>query len=342
MKIDILADGGSPSGTIWKDIYGEALDGRVGLGGAELALHTLCEYWTKAKYEITLYNDPRFMFQSPYEQRMVIEFNPKEKRDILIIFRNPTIKFSGAIGKRVWFSTDQYTEGDFSSFGTLMDKIVCISEFHSNYFRDIYHLDKCISIDLPVRIEDYKQDYDKQDYLFIYCSVPDRGLQVLQKVWKKIRLALPTAELIITSDYNLWDNGGARNEQHKLKWIHEDGVSFVGAVNRRDMVKYQLQSICQPYPCTYDELFCISSAECQVAGAYPITSKKGALETTNMGVHLDGNPLDQDFQDKFVTEVIEFSRNRTQDWTKELQKRAIARFLPETILKQWDEKVFNG
>ena len=56
LSIDILCNDGSPLGTHYSDIYGE--NGRIGLGGAELALHTLCDGWTEVGHRVRLYNNP--------------------------------------------------------------------------------------------------------------------------------------------------------------------------------------------------------------------------------------------------------------------------------------------
>jgi hypothetical protein len=67
-----------------------------------------------------------------------------------------------------------------------------------------------------------------------------------------------------------------------------------------------MQSDLMVYPCTYDELFCISAAECQVAGAVPITSDMGALVTTNLyGKIIHGDPNSPEWQARFATEVIQ-------------------------------------
>ena len=60
MRIDVFCAEGSPIGTTWNDIYGRSKDKRVGLGGAELALHSMCEYWAKDGHRVRLYNNPRF------------------------------------------------------------------------------------------------------------------------------------------------------------------------------------------------------------------------------------------------------------------------------------------
>jgi len=150
MRIEILCNDGSPIGVTSKTIWGDA--NRIGVGGAELALLTMCEQWHLAGHEVILYNllSPISSDVSPFEQRLISQFDPKDRRDILIVFRSPNSKAIVANGLKVWWSTDQYTIGDFAKFSSYVDKIVCISEFHRNHFKQTYKIDNAIVIDLPM------------------------------------------------------------------------------------------------------------------------------------------------------------------------------------------------
>src|SRR3990167_8196820 len=88
LKIDILCNDGSPLGVHLSDVY--AYNGRVGVGGAELALLTMAEAWGNAGYHVRIYNNPTHMDENaPFLQHPVDTFIPHEDRDILIIFRSP-------------------------------------------------------------------------------------------------------------------------------------------------------------------------------------------------------------------------------------------------------------
>ena len=108
------------------------------------------------------------------------------------------------------------------------------------------------------------------------------------------------------------------------------------------MIEEQLKAELFLYPCTYDELFCISCAEAQVAGVYPITSVIGALKTTNMGTQIYGNPGDSSFSHEFIDEVQVLSNSSELSLRRiKLQEEAITRFDPERIADIWDKEVFN-
>lgn len=342
--LHVLANDGSPLGVTSKSVWG--LDGRFGVGGAELAILTLCEGWQERGYDVTFYNNPNEGGASPFKQKTLDEFDPLDDRDYLIIFRSPNVRVNEAKGKRIWFSTDQFTMGDFKTFARRVDKIVTISPFHDNYFKEMYGIENTITIDLPVRVKDYKSyDIKKVSKKCIYTSVPDRGAMPLRAAWALIHREVPEAQLVLTSDWRLWDKDIDESviTPYRLHYASMPNASYIGAVKRDELIRHQLEADLLLYPCIYDELFCITVAEAQVAGAIPITSKYGAVETTNeFGVQISGVPTDA----SFVADFVEVAVKRLQfpdlrEEQIEMQKNAEARFSLDRILQQWDDEVFK-
>jgi len=339
--IHIICNDGSPLGVTSKTVWGD--DERIGVGGAELGLITMCEEWTKEGYEVVLYNDPYESNVSPFEQRDKNDFDPGDERDVLITFRSPNPRSIGANGLKVWWSTDQYTQGDFAPFAPFMDKIVCISEFHQNYFDTTYEIRDTIVIDLPVRIDDFVVDTEVEEVQnrMIFTSIPDRGLENLWRMYPLIKAEVPDVSLVITSDYRLW-GADARNEKHRVQWVERDNIQFLGAVRRAELIQELMKAQLMFYPCTYEELFCISVAEAGYAGIYPITPAIGSLETTNMGTVMKLNPHDLRNDHAFVDKVVELLSDPYELKAKRtlLTRKSYDRFRPEVIVEQWDEKVF--
>lgn len=342
MKIHIIANDGSPLGVMYKDIWGDG--NRVGVGGAESKLLEMCKAWHDAGHNIMLYNNPLEYYGSPFPQEKLIHFNPKEDRDILIIFRSPNVRAEEAKGKKVWWSCDQRTVGDFREFATKVDKIVTISQYHSDFFRVTYGIKNATVIDLPVISSDYDEtpDVEKKPNSLLFCSVPDRGVEALAEILPLVREKI-NFTVDITSGYSLWTGGtDDMNGAYKIKFARMNNVTFHGAIPRRRLIEIQKQSQILAYPCVYDELFCIAVAETQYAGVYPMTSDYGALETTNMGYILPGNPRDGVWQVRFADAIVNLlthpeTLKARQD---EVQKKARERFDIKNILLKW-EGVFN-
>jgi glycosyltransferase involved in cell wall biosynthesis len=311
---------------------------RIGVGGAELYMLTLAEGLHNAGHNVVLYNDPFEFGASKFEQRAIASFKPTAKRDILIVFRSPNAKAIVANGYKIWLSCDQYTLTSFSKFAKTVDRIICISPFHVQYFKDTYDIQNAEYIDIPVRTEDYDvETYDKVEDRVIFTSVPGRGLMDLLRMWPKIVSQVPTATLVVTSDYRLWGSG-ASNEEHRVVAAKLRNIKFLGAVPRSRLIMEQLKAQITLYPCNYGELFCITIAESQYAGAYPITSNAGALRTTNMGTIIPVDTENPANDHLFITATVNLLNNK-EELAKE-QKRvhelAKKRFSWPVILKQWE------
>lgn len=339
MKIDILCTDGSPLGVTLKDIYGNGNRG-IGVGGSEYALITMCEAWHNAGHEVVLYNNPLGKNGSPFEQRGISLFDPNENRDVLITFRTPNPKAVIAKGLKVWWSCDQYTSSDFRPFAPYMDKIVVISDFHKQYFASTYDIRHGIVIDLPVRFDDIDCDIPKVEKKCIFTSIPDRGLEDLFRCWSNtISVKVPEATLVITSDYRLW-GVDERNAQHRVQWMYEPSVRFLGAIKREQLIQEQLSSQLLVYPSTYDELFCVSVAEAQACGVYPVTTETGALATTNMGKIVPRSSVN--FHATFSHTVVELLNNpELPKLQAEVKQKAIERFSIQRILSEWENKIFK-
>ena len=280
-KIHVLCRDGSPLGVTEESLSGQ--DGRLGVGGAELALLTMCSTWQYYGNQVTLYNDPKEMGKSSFQQLPRSSFNPSEDRDILIVFRSPNPLAGASKGKKIWWSCDSHTIDDYRAFRSQVDKVVCISKHHANYFQEHYGITDAIPIDLPVRTWEYPKKTKKIPKRCIFTSMPDRGLMQLQKVWHRIQEAVPEASLVITSDWRLWTERATiqQTSGYRQAFSAQKNVTYHGAVKRHELIKIQQEAEVHLYPCIFEEQFCISVAESQVAGAYPITSNMGALKTTN-------------------------------------------------------------
>jgi len=346
MKIHIACNDGSPIDKVWSDIFGN------GVGGAEYALLSLAEQFVKDGHEVVIYNrsgtDEREEVGILFKNLNAID--PAEADRILITFRSPNLRIVPAKAERkLWWSTDQYTIGSFKGFAKNVDFIITISPFHTDYHMKTYGFTsgQIAHIDLGVRDEYLDFDeIEKKKNLCIFCSVPDRGLQILYAAWPIIARDVPNASLIITSDYRLWGLPSPNNHKHRLMWSDAAEVNFLGKVPRHELVKLQMAAEILAYPCTYEELFCVSVAECEVAGAYPVTTTKGAVPTTNQwGTSIVGDPTRPTFVNEFTGRIISLltdERDFLESQQKIMMKEAKERFSWKRIAGEWYDLFENG
>jgi len=344
MIIHVLTVGGSP-----KDITSDYIYSR-GVGGAELALMSWAEIMQQRGHEVTIYNQTQGYehVKNGVNYKLDIGFNPDHERDILISFRGPQeIAKRAKFKKHIGWSCDQFTAGDYIDWYQTVNDLVVISPFHKLDHLQRYGpiAQKAKIIDLGVRTWEYEDLYQiskigvaqpikKIPYQFIYCSVPDRGLNQLANIWPSVKGKYPQATLIITSDYTLWGAKEPFNIPFKLRFAGMSGVSFVGNVNRNDLVRYQLESEIQLYPCIYDENFCIANAECQVAGAFTITTNQGALETTNFtGAKIPTSAFDSQFM-QFIDWF--YGLDERESVHAYIREKALERFNWNKIAEDWE------
>lgn len=333
LKIDLYCNDGSPIGIDPSYIYGR------GVGGAELALMSWAETMAGRGHDVRIYNSPSR--PDDYDGVKYLpqgSFVPSEGRDVFVLFRSPSPHLrTTKADKKIFWSCDQRTVGHYGrDVFPFVDKVVCISPYHVDYHKKHYEIDddKITYIDLGVRLQDYNQEIEKVPGRCIFCSVPDRGLDLLRIMWPKIKERRPDASLVITADYRLWGSPSPRNHGHRMNWMSQPDVAFLGKISRHQLVKEQLAAVVHPYACTYEELFCISSAECQVAGATSITNDIGALATTNEYGAMPGNILDSGWQERFIDTVV-----KTMDFDelgKQISEAAKYRFDWQRICQEWE------
>lgn len=340
MVIDVLTVSGSPKNILPKDIYTR------GVGGAELALLTWAEIMSQRGHQIRIFNQNNTLEPIWINENLTFLpdnlFLPDEDRDVLITFRGPQDIAQFAKGRKIGWSCDQFTVGNYHAWYVDMEKIVLISPFHLNdhlnrYSRNIVG-DKGIVVDLGVVTEPYLQELQKEPYSFIFCSVPDRGLYQLADLWPDIKERWPEATLTITSDYTLWGASDPLNMSYRMRFAGMPGVRFLGNIPREELIKEQLKAEVQLYPCIYDENFCLANAECQVAGCYCITTDIGALKTTNFtGITFPAGLNNYTNYFEALTSFFNQPYFLRSQISKQIQKRAIDRFDWNNIAKQWEE-----
>lgn len=185
----------------------------------------------------------------------------------------------------------------------------------------------------------------------LYCSVPNRGLDVLLSIWPSITAQVPQAELWLTGGYQLWGftNEEAEDRTKALLGNRDkvDRVRIFGVLTKKQLTELQASCAFMLYPCRFLEMFCLAAAECTAVGTPIITSAKGALQERVMhhknGYLVEGDIDSADTQQEFIREAIRLLHDETirEQMSGEARQLAYA-FTPEVVASQWVRLVFSS
>ena len=208
-------------------------------------------------------------------------------------------------------------------------KIFCLSEWHSDYFKNIFPILSDITthfyygIDFKLFLP--KNNINKVPYKFIYSSFPNRGLLPLLQMWPKIIERYPEASLHIHSNIDGdWVNNVRKQEMDMIRNLmvqYQDNkilnIYYWGWTNKSDLANNWLSSDIWFYPCTFIETFCLTALEAAITKTFVITTDLGSLKNTvgDRGILLDVNndiltAYNTEWQSKTLKELFKVLENR--------------------------------
>ena len=195
-----------------------------------------------------------------------------------------------------------------------------------------------------VEYNDYSFPVEKDPYLCMYSSTPERGLRQLIRLWTPIQEAVPQAKLVITSGFELygWDKERSKKYSEGLYGIasYLPNTTVLGPIPRPELVEWQKKASLLIYPTIYDEMCCITALEMHAAGCAIVTTDRGALsERVRDGVDgflVLGNPGTSAYDDLFIERTIELLRDNEKCVSFGLAGREQAeRFSYQNLAEQW-------
>jgi glycosyltransferase involved in cell wall biosynthesis/GR25 family glycosyltransferase involved in LPS biosynthesis len=151
--------------------------------------------------------------------------------------------------------------------------IICVSQWHKQNTAKKYNypLDKIKVIFNSVDATNFTNEEKVKDS-FIYSSHPERGLNTLLELWYYIKDIKPNATLkVFCPKYGL----DVFNQIYKK--LNLKDVQFIGNVDAKTLRQEYSKAEYWFYPTEYEETFCITAVEAQLAGCKIITSPIGAL-----------------------------------------------------------------
>lgn len=161
-----------------------------------------------------------------------------------------------------------------------LDKIVCLTQWHKALWMHHYGLknNQIEVIGNGINTKSFNKKIKKQKGKIIWSSAPERGLLELLKNWPKIKETISNAELhVFTPSYSI--------DQFNNVVKDLEGVVFRGNVPPEKLHLEMLSSEYWFYLTDYEETYCITAVEMQLARVFAITTTKAALkETVKSGI----------------------------------------------------------
>jgi glycosyltransferase involved in cell wall biosynthesis len=326
-----------------------------GIGGSEEAVINLAKEWAKQGYNVTVYNSCGIQ---PMEYDGVTYkpfwfYNPKDRQDITILWRTPRLADHEINTAKLFVDMhDVISEGEFNEKRLAkIDKIFVKTNAHRVLFPNVPD-EKFAIIPNGQAFELFDQDVKKDPYLLVNTSSPDRSMDVLPKLFKKVKERVPQAKLKWAYGFEIYDNTFS-DDKEKMSWrdqvvkeMEEAGIENLGRLSQQECAKLYLEGRILAYPSEFYEIDCISVKKAQACGCIPITTDFGAFaESNKYGVNVKSNKTidtwcknfqfhfgidDEKVQDEWVEAVVKELQSPMKDteemkeWTKQFSWDLIA------------------
>ena len=257
-----------------------------GIGGSEEAVIWLSKLWTRAGWNVTVYNNCGHKEQwfdgvcfKPFWM-----WNPKDKTDITILWRTPRMaRYEINTTKLFVDLHDTIEAGEFTEERlNKIDKIFVKSKCHRNLYPGVRD-DKFVIIPNGIDTKLFDGSVEKDNLLMVNTSSPDRSLSTLVELFEKVKREVPGAKCKWAYGWRVFDlvhgqnqkmMDWKRNIQEKMKDL---GIEELGRVSHSDVAELYKKSLIFAYPSEFFEIDCISLSKAMAAGCVPITSDYAAM-----------------------------------------------------------------
>lgn len=208
-----------------------------------------------------------------------------------------------------------------------IDKIIVLSDWHKSFFKLYYPYipdSKLVIIGNGICCNDFcleplmNTDVIRRKNRFIWTSCLTRGIERCVEIMKQIYAVFPDTELYVFRDFDDKYQGFIDSVKD-LSYIH-----FCGKISNQQIIEEFKKSEYWFYPTSFQETFCISALEAQMAGCIAIATNVASLNTT-VGEH--GYLIEDKLSNEEIgNKVIELMTNeklknelkdKGQKWAKE-------------------------
>ena len=197
---------------------------------------------------------------------------------------------------------------------------------------------------------------EKDQYLLFNSSSPDRSMDVLPKLFKKVKEQVPEAKCVWAYGWDIFDQAHSDNNK-MLEWkanvvreIEDAGIVSLGKIPQKECAKWYAKANVLAYPSEFAEIDCISVKKAQYAQCIPVATTFGAFpESIIHGEMVQSDktaqtwckPYQMSFgleseeaQNEWVEKVVSILKTPIKDRTK-MSTDISDRFSWDVISKKW-------
>ncbi len=322
---------------------------KTGLGGSQTAVIYLSKIWKSLGYEVTVYSNIG-QHEGIYEGITYYDykkFNPQDKYNILILWREPSfvdMNLSASLLILDLHDTPQQEEYTQNRLDKI-DRIFVKSEFQRNLLPLIPE-EKFVIIPNGADVKFASTNHVNRDpKKLIYASSYYRGLEyMLTYGWPILKKELPDITLDIYYGWDLF-NAVYSNDIEKQKWkakmidlMNQPGITEYGRVGIETLIEANHKANILYYGCTMLEIDCITVRQAAMAGCIPFTTNWAALSEKDYSIKVDGNPFDQNTQQKLAYTIIDFIKNNNlpQIYNQKDKNSLRNVFIKSAMQESWD------
>jgi tetratricopeptide (TPR) repeat protein len=318
-----------------------------GFGGSEEAVYNLAKEWAKKGWNVTVYNacGDEEMTVDGVTYRPFWEWNYKDKQDITILWRHPRPIDYDINSAKIFVDLHdvvppmEFTESRLSK----IDSVFVKTKFHRSLFPNIP--DNKITV-VPNGQNLYNVVEEKDKYLIVNTSSPDRSMGVVPELFTRIKEQVPEAKMEWAYGWENFKNYYEHDDE-KMAWMEkidkemkDSGIVDRGRVTQEEVARMYARAHVMLYPTEFAEIDCITVKKAQAVGCVPVTTDFGALdESVQWGVKIHSSKTKDNWSAPY-----QFSFGVTDEKMKQELVDAVVKTLKQDvrentgIMKLWAEQ----
>jgi glycosyltransferase involved in cell wall biosynthesis len=296
-----------------------------GIGGAETCVMEVAKRFAADGWRTVVFGTPgdyRGVDEDGIEWWNSEDWVTTEPFTIFVSSRTPEV-FDSVIPadvKLLWMhdvNVGPVFDGPFGDRTKNIDAIIGLTDWHCQHMSKLYNIpiEKFIKIPNGIDLSRFSDEQKKKKKTFVWSSSPDRGLDVVMRLWGPIRERWPDAELHIYYGWNSINKILEIHPDHPLQsfkahlmGVIEDlggegaGIYWHDRVGQQQLARELEGYEYWLYPTYFMETFCITALEMQAAGVIPLVNNIAALNETVAHPYskLWGWPNNESFMTEFL------------------------------------------